>query len=251
MSCGDGVRLVPDSSAEQPQEPEGGHRLRRTFTAPNSYGLVLLLILATYGLSVAVSASWAASLVVAVQMATAWVTLRATRARRPTRLVTNAAMAVAAVAAIANLFFRDQLQGGTVVWWVSCLLYLIAPISIVRHLVLRRVVDGETVLGAIAAYLMTGMLFAFLYHSVGLVQSVPPFFGAQGPGKFPQDLFFSFTTLTTTGYGDLIPAANPGQALAVAEMVIGQLFLVTAVGKVVTDWRPGQGRRGLRADAGD
>jgi voltage-gated potassium channel Kch len=53
-----------------------------------------------------------------------------------------------------------------------------------------------------------------------------------------QDLFFSFITLTTTGYGNLIPATNPGQSLAVLEALTGQLFLVTAVAKVVNAWRP-------------
>ena len=54
-----------------------------------------------------------------------------------------------------------------------------------------------------------------------------------------QDVFFSFTTLTTTGYGNLVPAGQPGQSLAVMEMIIGQLFLVTALGKIVSVWRPG------------
>ena len=78
-----------------------------------------------------------------------------------------------------------------------------------------------------------------------------PFFGSQGRGTLSQDLFFSFTTLTTTGYGNLVPAGNPGQTLAVLEMLIGQLFLVTAVAKVVNAWRPGQGRGGLRGDSSD
>ena len=50
-----------------------------------------------------------------------------------------------------------------------------------------------------------------------------------------QDLFFSFVTMTTVGYGNLVPAANPGQTLAVLEAVIGQLFLVVAVGKIISD----------------
>ena len=69
-----------------------------------------------------------------------------------------------------------------------------------------------------------------------------PFFGSQGEGPFPQYLFFSFTTLTTTGYGNLVPDANPGQTLAVLEMLIGQLFLVTAVARVVSAWQPAPGR---------
>ena len=57
--------------------------------------------------------------------------------------------------------------------------------------------------------------------------------------------------LTTTGYGNLVPSGNPGQTFAVLEMVIGQLLLVVAVAKVVSAWRPGQGREGLRKDSGD
>jgi Ion channel len=243
---------MPGASGEQLQEPSRGRRLRRlteAFSSPDSYGLVVLLILITYTLSASLSASWAASLVLAVQIVTLWVALRASRARRSARTVVNVALAVVALAAVANLFFGDQLQHGRLVSWVSCLLYLIAPFSIVRHLVLRRVVDSQTVLGAIAAYLMAGMFFAFLYHAVGFSQAGPPFFGSQGDGTFSQDLFFSFTTLTTTGYGNLVPAGNPGQTIAVLEMLIGQLFLVTAVGKVVSAWRPGEGRGGLRGRA--
>jgi DNA-binding beta-propeller fold protein YncE len=64
-------------------------------------------------------------------------------------------------------------------------------------------------------------------------------FGSGGVGTMSQDVFFSFTTLTTTGYGNLVPAGQPGQSLAVMEMIIGQLFLVTALGKIVSVWRPG------------
>jgi Ion channel len=50
-------------------------------------------------------------------------------------------------------------------------------------------------------------------------------------------LFFSLATLTTMGYGNLVPAAKPGQSFAVLEAIVGQLFLVPAVAKVVTAWR--------------
>jgi len=242
---------MPGVPGEQLQEPGRGrrHRLLEAFSSPDSYGLVLILILITYALSAALTATWATSLVLAVQIATVWVTLRASQARRPVRRAADVALAAAALAAVANLFFHDQMHGGTVAAWVSGLLYLIAPVSIVRRLVLRRVVDVQTLLGTIAAYLMVGMFFAFLYHALGLTQTQPPFFGSQGAGTFSQDLFFSFTTLTTTGYGNLVPAGNPGQTFAVLEMLIGQLFLVTAVAKVVSAWRPGQATGGQGADS--
>ena len=51
-------------------------------------------------------------------------------------------------------------------------------------------------------------------------------------------IYYATVTLTTTGYGDLVPAGNPGRTLAVLEALLGQLFLVTAVAKVVNVWSP-------------
>jgi Ion channel len=216
------------------------HRPRRlieAFYSPNSFGLVLLLILFTYGISVTFTEDRAASGVVAVQIATIWVVLRASEAHRRLRVIAGAFALLSALAAVLNLFIADQLGDGGFMALVSGLLYLAAPFSIIRHVVLRRTVDRETLLGAIAAYLMIGMFFAFAYKALGAIQA-GPFFGAAGEGTFPQDLFFSFTTLTTTGYGNLIPAENPGQSFAVLEMLVGQLFLVTAVAKAVSSWQP-------------
>ena len=216
-------------------------RLLQILFSPKSYGLVLLLILVTYVLSASTAARWIVSLVLFAQIATIWVTAQASQAHRRLREVTAAILVVSAAVAIVHLFIDRGLAGTGVMGVVSALLYLAAPVVIVRHLMLRPTVDTQTVLGAIAAYLMIGMSFAFAYRALGTL-GAGPFFGPQGDGTFSQDLYFSFTTLTTTGYGNLVPASNPGQSLAVLEMLIGQLFLVTAVAKVVTIWRPGQSR---------
>jgi Ion channel len=235
---------MADDSDHQVQDRRPLHRPRRLIQAvssPDSYGLVLLLILVTYALSATMTAPWAVSLVLFVQIATIWVTLQASQARRRLRQVTTAILVVSAAVGVLNLVLSRGPARDGVMAVVSGLLYVAAPVVIVRHLVLRRTVDTQTVLGAIAAYVMVGMSFAFSYRALGALQA-DPFFGPQGEGSFSQDLFFSFTTLTTTGYGNLVPAANPGQTLAVLEMLTGQLFLVTAVAKVVSSWRPSQGR---------
>jgi hypothetical protein len=232
----------PDHQLQQPHRPQRPRRLLQAFSSPDSYGLVLLLIVVTYTLSATARAAWGASLVLFVQIATIWTTLQASQARRRLREGTTAILVISAATAILNLFLPREPTGDGLMAVVSGLLYVAAPVIIVRHLVLRRTVDRQTLLGAIAAYLMVGMAFAFAYRALGAIQ-VGPFFGSQGEGSFPEDLFFSFATLTTTGYGNLVPAANPGQSLAVGEMLIGQLFLVTAVAKVVSTWRPGQDRR--------
>jgi hypothetical protein len=227
---------MPELTPEPPRRRRP-RRLLEAFYSPNSYGLVLLLILATYVLSVTITRGRGVSVLVAVQIATIWVVLRASEARRRLRVVVSLLAVLSAIVAIVNVFLPGQVGDNGFMAVVSALLYLGAPFSIVRHLVLRRTVDRETVLGAIAAYLVMGMFFAFVYRALGAIQG-GTFFGAAGDGTFAQDLFFSFTTLTTTGYGNLIPAGNPGQSFAVLEMLIGQLFLVTAVAKAVNAWQP-------------
>jgi hypothetical protein len=217
-------------------------RLGRSFVSADSYGLVLLLVVATYVVSVSVTEARAASIVLTVQLATVWLTLRTSQAHRVVRRIADIVLCLAAIVTVASFFVHkpgDQLGG---IFTVCCLLYLIAPFSIVRHLIMRRQIDTETLLGAIAAYLLIGMFFAFAYKAAGEFGSVP-FFGSAGDGSLSQDLFFSFVTMTTVGYGNLVPAANPGQTLAVLEAVTGQLFLVVAVGKIISSMQPRRGER--------
>lgn len=214
----------------------------RWLNLADSYAAVLLLVLATYIVSVSVTEARAASIVLTVQLATVWFTLRTSQARLLVRRMADVVLCLAGAVAIASFFAHnpgDQLGG---VFAVSCLLYLIAPFSIVRHLVQRREIDRETLLGAVAAYLLIGMFFAFAYKAASELGSVP-FFGTAGHGTLSQDLFFSFVTMTTVGYGNLVPAANPGQTFAVVEALVGQLFLVVAVGKTISSLRPRRGQR--------
>jgi hypothetical protein len=221
------------------QSPRVLRRLLRAFISADSYGMVLLLILVTYGMSVSLRASWSASVVLLVQIVTVWFALRTSKARRSVRLTANVALiAVVAVAVVDLIVHKGDTETFPAIFIIGSALYVVAPFSIVRHLITRKVVDMETMLGAIAAYLLIGLSLAYVYRFLGALQSAP-FFGSGGVGTMSDDVFFSFTTLTTTGYGNLVPAGQPGQSLAVMEMIIGQLFLITALGKIVSVWRPG------------
>lgn len=226
------------TEAEPTERPRGRplKRLALAFVSPNSYGMVLALIVVTYVAATSLQGVRSSPTVVVLQAVTVWFALRVSRARRVTRLTADVILAIALLLALASALGGDEepWRGLPI---VSAVLYFVAPISILRHLVARRDVDQETVLGALAAYLLIGMFFGFVYRGIGVWQD-GPLFGPQGDGSMPQILFFSFTTLTTTGYGNLVPAANPGQTFAVAEMLIGQLFLITAVSKVINAWRP-------------
>jgi hypothetical protein len=233
---------LADDDALAGAESRAWRRLARSFVSTDSYGLVLLLVVVTYVVSVSANEARAASIVLVVQLATVWLTLRTSRARPVVRRTADVVLCLAAVVAVGSFFVhqRGNELGG--IFAVCCVLYFIAPFSIVRHLILRREMDIESLLGAISAYLLIGMFFAFAYQAAGELGSVP-FFGAAGHGSLSEDLFFSFVTMTTVGYGNLVPAANPGQTFAVVEAVVGQLFLVVAVGKVISGLRPRGGNR--------
>jgi hypothetical protein len=232
---------VPGDPARRPTNDVTGHPMLKKFVSADSYGLILLLVAVTYLLAVSFPTGPGHSAVMAVQIATVWLTLRTAHAPRMVRIVASVTFIGVAVLAMADAFAPVTSPVVGVAFIVSGLLYLLAPILVVRDLGMRRSVDRETVLGAIAGYLIVGMFFAFVYRAIGTLQATP-FFGRAGPGDTAQVLFFSFITLTTTGYGDLVPATNPGQTVAVLEAVLGQLFLVTAVAKVITAWKPKQWR---------
>lgn len=224
-------------TSENRQYPRPLKRLTEAMLSADSYGAVLLSILITYAVAVIVTGDQARTVVLVLQIGTVWLVFRVSRSRRSVRRATNVLLALAGVIALLNLLSLTGSSPEQFLFAASCILYLVAPLAIVRYIVVRPVIDLETILGAIAAYLLIGMFFAFLYYWMGEVQS-GPFFGAQGEGTLPDDLFFSFTTMTTIGYGSLVPAGNPGQTFAVAEGVIGQLFLVVAVAKAVGSWQP-------------
>jgi hypothetical protein len=223
---------------------------RRPLRVParHGYGLVLLLIISTYVLALIADRRWIVTVLLFVQTGTVWQVLRTSRARPGLRLAAAMVFLLALAAAASNLFVdRTPLTGLT--FLAASVLYLIAPISIVRDIGLHRGVDRETLFGALAAYLLIGMAFGFGYACVAALQP-GPLFGDAGDPTLPQALFFSFVTMTTTGYGDLVPATNPAQSIAVLEALIGQLFLVTAVAKVIENWRPRAWQRGAK-ESGD
>ncbi|WP_436533121.1 potassium channel family protein [Actinoplanes sp. HUAS TT8] len=205
------------------------------------YGVVLLLIVGTYLLALLASRRWTVTVLLAVQTVTVWQSLRVARARPGLRLAGALVFGLAVAAAV--LSFLDVGPLTAIAFSAASALYLLAPLAIVRDLGRRDRVDAQTMLGALAAYLLIGMAFGFAYACVAQLQP-GPLFGDRGDPTLSEALFFSFVTVTTTGYGDLVPAGNPAQTIAVFEALTGQLFLVTAVAKVVENWRPGNWARG-------
>jgi voltage-gated potassium channel len=108
------------------------------------------------------------------------------------------------------------------------------PVTI-RRVVEHRRVTHETVLGALCAYVLLGLLFAFVYLAVEELDDAS-FFAQPGPHQQSEYVYFSFVSLTTLGFGDLSPSVGLPQALTVLEALCGSIFLVTLVARLVTLW---------------
>jgi hypothetical protein len=130
----------------------------------------------------------------------------------------------------------------------NALLVVLAPpaiiVGVVRSLRARQAVTLEAVFGVLCVYILLGMFFAYVYGSINLLGGAPFFAGGQ-PATVAQCLYYSFTTLTTVGYGDLIARTNLGHTLSVFEALVGQIYLVTVVSLIVANL--GRGRPASRA----
>ncbi len=208
----------------------------------DAYGLVLVLILITFVVVMTLPPEGAGGRVAAVAAAglTAIIALTSSDVR-PARVRLAVVFAVLGLVAsiVAEAAPVHDLLG--VAFVVDSLLLTVAAVVVLRRVVSAEVVDFRTILGAISVFTLLGLLFSFLYLAFGRWSGTPFFTGVAHPSASAY-VFFSYTTLTTTGYGNLIPAGTVGQSFAVLEMLLGQIFLVTLVAGLVSLWRPGAGR---------
>ena len=206
----------------------------------DAYGLVLVLILITFAVMMTLPPEGWGGRVTAVAVAglTAIVAFTSSDVRAGrVRLAVVVAVAAVVVALIAEAIPAERLVG--VAFGAVSILLAIAAVTILRRvLVGAREVDFRTINGAVSVYALLGLLFALFYLAVGRMTD-RRFFTGVGEARSSDYLFFSYTTLTTTGYGNLIPAGTIGQSFAVFEMLVGQVFLVTLVAGLVSKWRPG------------
>jgi hypothetical protein len=128
-------------------------------------------------------------------------------------------------------------------------LVLLAPPLIItgvaRILRARQTVTLEAVFGVLSVYILLGMLFGFVYGSIDRFGGNPFFAGGQA-ATVAHCLYYSFTTLTTVGYGDFTARTNLGHTLSVSEALLGQIYLVTIVSLIVANLgrsSPAAGRR--------
>jgi hypothetical protein len=119
-------------------------------------------------------------------------------------------------------------------------------VAILRHIVRLERVSLDSILGGISVYLLIGETFAYL---LGLVELIHPGSFREGGqilqpppnahhllGRHPELTYLSFLTLTTVGFGDIVPVAPVARVLAMLEALLGQVFLATFLAFLVGNY---------------
>jgi Ion channel len=111
---------------------------------------------------------------------------------------------------------------------------LMATVATVSHVMRSGAVDAERIFAALDAYLLAGVMFGVSYWI--LEQASPGSFGVSPAGSFTQAkaIYFSFVTITTLGYGDVVPTGDAARGLAILEAVGGQMYLAVLVARLVS-----------------
>jgi Ion channel len=119
--------------------------------------------------------------------------------------------------------------------WKALLLLLTAAL-VVRRVLAKPTVTIQSIYGALSAYLITGLMFAACYAAIQHL-GTSDFFAGNETADTQTFQYFSFTTLTTLGYGDFTAAESGGRSVAVLEAMTGQVFLATLVARLVAAYR--------------
>jgi hypothetical protein len=114
-------------------------------------------------------------------------------------------------------------------------LLIFVPVRLSVHVLNHDKVDANTIFGALCAYFFLGMSWSVIYEIV-LARAPGAIAFPEGTDhSFSSSVYFSFTTLTTLGYGDVTPRSSLARMLAIMEALIGQIYLVVIVARLVAD----------------
>jgi uncharacterized integral membrane protein len=200
------------------------------------YGLLLSLLVAVYLMSAFATGGWVSALQVILFLGVILLALRISGLPAKSVRIAGVLALVGSTGAVtlALTGSASTLTGVTAAW--AALLLLFAVVIIVRRVLAQPDVTIQSIFGAVSAYLIIGLMFAAVYGSMNRLGG-GGFFANGSPASTNTFQYFSFTTLTTLGYGDFTAAGSGGRAVAVLEALAGQVFLATLIARLVATFR--------------
>ena len=199
------------------------------------YGSLLLILVVTYLLSAFGSGHLIGAVQVVLFLAVVLIALRNGRFHRRTVQILAVGLLLGSGIAVILRFVDYNGVGGALASLWTALILLLAAFILVRRVLSQPEITAQSIYGVLSAYMIIGLIFSAVY--VAMWKFGGPFF-AHGEADNPKTFqYFSFTTLTTLGYGDFTAAGDGGRAVAVLEAIIGQMFLATLVARLVAGFR--------------
>jgi voltage-gated potassium channel len=211
--------------------------LRDITLGQDSYILLFLLLVIDYlSLSLVDSQRWGGLIHIVPVAVSVMVGLHTSGAHRRTLEFAAVVLSIALIAAIVQVF-NDNHQVGAVAFFLVALLLAMTGLAILGRILRHRHVSIETMFGAVCVYILIGLFFSSLFIGIALSSAahhLGPFLAQPGPHNSSDYVYLSFVTLTTVGFGDLTPYTDLARSVVVLEALIGQIFLVTLVARLVT-----------------
>jgi hypothetical protein len=200
--------------------------------ALDKFGLVLIACIVTFTLLIARNSSeWDTLTGSLPVLFTVIFTINAASPGRGLRLAALGCISVAIiVGAISAAHTETHLYGISMIFTALALAACI--IAVLARMAQHSEVTVHTVLAVLSAYVMLGLFFAFLDSGFGHITGM--FFAQPGAHSQSDYAYLSYITLTTVGFGDLTPGPGWARSLIITEALIGQIFLVTLVARMVS-----------------
>jgi len=199
------------------------------------YGLLLLVLIGTYLFSAFSGAHLTTEIQIGLFALVLLLAMRSSPLPGRWPLVIIALTVTGSAAALAATLTGTPAGEGAAELW-KALILLLTTVVVVRRVLAKPTVTIQSIYGALSAYLIIGLMFAACYAAIQRLDS-QDFFASNEPANTQTLQYFSFTTLTTLGYGDFTAARSGGRSLAVMEAVTGQVFLATLVARLVSAYQ--------------
>jgi hypothetical protein len=121
---------------------------------------------------------------------------------------------------------------------VSIILFFTFTLTVIFNFVLKsRQINKEVLYGAVRIYLLLGGIFTLIYFLIEILQPgsffINPVYNADTIISGVDFMYYSFSTLTTLGYGDVIPVTSHARSFAILEAVLGVMYLAIIISRLV------------------
>jgi hypothetical protein len=193
------------------------------------------MLMVSYLLSAFFGGKWVSAVQIGLFLGVSLIAFQAEHIQRRTARLLAGVIVLGSVVAVVLALNKSEVDSGLAYCWSALMLGAAAAV-IIRRVLAQPVVDLRSIFGAVSAYVIIGLMFAAIYAAINQFTDLEFFAQVSNPG-LKTFQYFSFVTLTTLGYGDYTAQQSGGQAVAVIEAILGQIFLATLVARLVAGYR--------------